>query len=41
MNAIHCKPKALEVQYRSACGSVLELLKKKKKSTFFKEPSGF
>lgn len=31
MNAIHCKPKALEVQYRSAWGRVLELLKKKKK----------
>lgn len=29
MNAIHCKPKALEVQYRSARGWVLELFKKK------------
>lgn len=29
MNAIHCKPKALEVQYHSAWGSELELVKKK------------
>lgn len=38
MNAIHCKPKALEVQYRGAWGSVLKLFKK---STFFRELSIF
>lgn len=30
MNAIHCQPKALEVQYRRAWRSVLERFKKKK-----------